>query len=118
MSVQPGTWSLNSSPPMEPLILMQLLHGFTSSLGGLKVVVAVREGGVVWQQYADLAAEMARWPAGACAVGGRGGLVHGLRQHMPLVAGHCRQGIAPGGDDAGGFGGQKGREKGWLGGLA
>ncbi len=67
--MRPGTWVINQGKSMEPVALMQLMRGFSHRLGGVATAVAVREGAVVPQQYADLAVELARWPAGAC--GGR-----------------------------------------------
>ncbi len=54
---------------MDPLALTMMLRGFSvcpqPKLGAASVAVAVRGGAVVPQQYADLAVELARWPAGA-----------------------------------------------------
>jgi hypothetical protein len=57
---------------MEVLHITQLMRSFTgeafppSSLGAASVTVEVYKAEFIPQQYADLAVELARWPAGAC----------------------------------------------------
>jgi hypothetical protein len=69
--LRPGTWVVNQRASMKPPTLVQLLRGFSTcpqpKLGAASVAVAVRGGAVVPLQYADLAVELARWPAGAWA---------------------------------------------------
>jgi hypothetical protein len=69
--LRPGTWVVNQRASMKPPTLVQLLRSFAAypqpKLGAASVAVAVRGGTVVPQQYADLAVELARWPAGAWA---------------------------------------------------
>jgi hypothetical protein len=70
------SWVVNQSASMDPVTAVQLLRSFSAcrppKLGAVSVAVAVREGAVVPQQYADLAVELARWPAGACGGGWAG----------------------------------------------
>jgi hypothetical protein len=63
--LRPGTWVVDQQASMHPAAVVQLLRGFTDRRGAATVAVAVRGSGVDPQQYADLAAELARWPGGA-----------------------------------------------------